>query len=81
MPIFGHDSSVWKIFPKSCKPYEATESLASQELQMAVESTLRQCICCSQRRILKPTILALYNPEADTKISADASSFGLGAVL
>lgn len=26
-------------------------------------------------------MLALYNPEAETKISADASSFGLGAVL
>ena len=28
-----------------------------------------------------PTILTLYNPNASLKISADASSFGLGAVL
>ena len=33
-----------------------------------------------KEELSKPTILALYDPEAPTILSADASSYGLGAV-
>ena len=34
-----------------------------------------------KEELAKPTVLALYNPRAETKVSADALSYGLGAVL
>ncbi len=34
-----------------------------------------------EEELSKPTILAVYNPLAETKVSADSCSYGLGAVL
>jgi len=34
-----------------------------------------------KKELTKPTVFALYNPEAPTKVCADASFYGLGAVL
>ena len=40
-----------------------------------------QALAKVKEELMKPTILALYNPLSPTKICSDASSFGLGAVF
>ena len=48
---------------------------------MAVECISDEAFSKIKEEFLKPTVLKIYDLQADTKIATDASSYGLGAVL
>ena len=43
--------------------------------------TQKEAFAAIKKMLTEPTVLALYDPSAASKISADASSYGIGAVL
>ena len=65
-------------FPKPTKPLRV---LLAKNCKWQWNQSQDDAYAAVKKEILKPTILTIYNPEADPKISPDASSFGLGAVL
>ena len=74
-PILWNGQSTRKIFPKSAIVYKTPPGTIEQELHMDVGIKSNGSIYQGQRGATQPTVLA---PMAPTKVSADASSNGLG---
>lgn len=70
-----------KFSPRLAEITQPMRELLSSKNSWTWGPRQRESFEALKKELTQPTTLALYNPEAETKISADASSYGLGAVL
>ena len=78
---FGMANQLGKFSPRLAELSQPLQELLSPRQTWRWGPTQEQAFASVKAELAHPTVLTLYNPNASTKISADASSFGLGAVF
>ena len=79
--FMGMVNQLGKFSKKLAELSQPLRALLSTKRSWHWDATQDQALENIKDELSKPTILALYDPDAVTKISADASSHGLGAVI
>ena len=74
-------SKLRKFSPNLATLAQPLWELLCKNRQWKWEASQESAFTAVKQELATPTVLRLYDPNAETKISADASSCGLGAVL
>ena len=79
--LVGMINQIAKFVPNCAHIIRPLTELLSSKQTWQWDPTQKEAFTAIKRMLTEPTVLVLYDPSEASKISADVSSYGIGAVL